>query len=121
MERDLPPSEDPMTERTHSSSKPLDAFVIASDLVVGTHPVNIQITIAGLDPHDVTRETMARIQQKIDEELQRPELLEAAEKATPERQHNDWIAAVRDWSNSHPRTTRLVDDSREGIYEGRGL
>ena len=37
------------------------------------------------------------------------------------RDQTAWVAAVEAWSNSHPRTTRIVDDSRESIYEGRGL
>lgn len=39
----------------------------------------------------------------------------------PIRSHDEWVAALREWSSSHPRTNRLVDDSRESIYEGRGL
>ncbi len=38
-----------------------------------------------------------------------------------EQNHGEWVAALTAWSNSHPRTTRLVDDSRDSIYEGRGL
>ena len=48
--------------------------------------------------------------------------LESHEPSNPaEQNHDDWVAAITAWSNSHPRTTRLVDDSRESIYEGRGL
>ncbi len=38
-----------------------------------------------------------------------------------ERDHDEWVAALKVWSNSHPRRTQIVDDSRETIYEGRGL
>lgn len=46
-------------------------------------------------------------------------LAEGASRST--RNHSDWVAALHAWSDSHPRRTQVVDDSRESIYEGRGL
>jgi len=33
---------------------------------------------------------------------------------------DDWARALRAWAASHPVGTVLADDSRQGIYEGRG-
>lgn len=33
---------------------------------------------------------------------------------------DDWVRALRVWAASHPVGDLLADDSREGIYEGRG-
>lgn len=64
---------------------------------------------------------MARIQQRIDEELQKPELIKPIDKSARKLKPAEWFAAVRAWADSHPPTTGRVDDSRESIYEGRGL
>jgi hypothetical protein len=32
----------------------------------------------------------------------------------------EWMAAIREWAESHPRTPSEADWSRESIYEGRG-
>ena len=37
------------------------------------------------------------------------------------RDHDDWVAALTAWSNSHPPARRNVDASRESVCEGRGL
>ena len=37
------------------------------------------------------------------------------ETATPE----EWVRAFREWATSHP-ILPVADDSREGIYQGRG-
>ncbi len=39
----------------------------------------------------------------------------------PPNDHERWIAGLREWSKDHPGGTHFVDDSRESIYEGRGL
>jgi hypothetical protein len=36
--------------------------------------------------------------------------------ATPE----DWVRAFREWAASHAALPSIADDSREGIYQGRG-
>ncbi len=46
---------------------------------------------------------------------------ESIEPNDPHLVHEDWIADLRAWSNGHPRDSHEVDDSRESIYEGRGL
>ena len=33
----------------------------------------------------------------------------------------EWRKRLREWSESHPKTTRFVDTSRESIYGDRGL
>jgi hypothetical protein len=33
---------------------------------------------------------------------------------------DDWSSALRAWAARHPLRTALADDSRDGIYEGRG-
>ena len=35
--------------------------------------------------------------------------------------HDKWMVELRAWSKDHPGETHFVDDSRESIYEGRGL
>ena len=32
----------------------------------------------------------------------------------------EWVKALREWAESHPRVEHFVDDSRDSIYEGRG-
>ncbi|KAA1259694.1 hypothetical protein LF1_22310 [Rubripirellula obstinata] len=52
-------------------------------------------------------------------------LTEMAKTATPvskpHRDHKTWMNDVREWSESHPDTSHFVDDSRDSIYEDRGL
>ncbi len=38
-----------------------------------------------------------------------------------QKDHTAWMAELRNWSIDHPGGTHFVDDSRESIYEGRGL
>lgn len=35
--------------------------------------------------------------------------------------HDAWMQGLREWSANHPGGTHFVDDSRESIYESRGL
>lgn len=39
----------------------------------------------------------------------------------PPTDHKKWMKELRAWSKDHPGSTHFVDDSRESIYEGRGL
>ncbi|MBV9123661.1 MAG: hypothetical protein JO112_09920 [Planctomycetes bacterium] len=32
----------------------------------------------------------------------------------------EWVKALREWAENHPRVDHFVDDSRESIYAGRG-
>ena len=41
-------------------------------------------------------------------------------KKTAQVTADEWSRALRAWAASHPGRTELADDSREGIYEGRG-
>jgi Arc/MetJ-type ribon-helix-helix transcriptional regulator len=42
-------------------------------------------------------------------------------KPRPSEDSSSWAARFRAWAASHPRIEHFVDDSRESIYEGRGL
>lgn len=39
--------------------------------------------------------------------------------ATP-KSAAEWIRSLEEWSDSHPRVSHFVDDSRDSIYEGCG-
>jgi hypothetical protein len=32
----------------------------------------------------------------------------------------EWVRALREWAESHPKLDHIADDSRESIYAGRG-
>lgn len=77
------------------------------------------------------KERATRIGQTLEEYLQRLALREAegSEPALsgpaiaypPEfSSPADWVRALREWAESHPRVEHFVDDSRESIYAGRG-
>lgn len=34
--------------------------------------------------------------------------------------HEEWMADIRQWAESHPRLEHPADDSRESIYDGCG-
>jgi hypothetical protein len=48
--------------------------------------------------------------------LSRPAITYPEEFSSPA----DWVKALREWAESHPRVEHFVDDSRESIYAGRG-
>jgi Arc/MetJ-type ribon-helix-helix transcriptional regulator len=44
----------------------------------------------------------------------------AKEPTNAQNMAGDWGRRLKEWSESHPQVTHVVDDSRESIYEGRG-
>ncbi len=55
----------------------------------------------------------------VNEELEMGESMPSADAAVASTA-NQWVRDLHAWAAGHPAVGRIVDDSRESIYEGRG-
>lgn len=69
--------------------------------------------------HDQARQAGVTVQEVVVATLQ--EKARAAAARPREDEHRSAMADLRAWSQSHAAGGHAVDDSRESIYEGRGL
>jgi hypothetical protein len=67
-----------------------------------------------LEPLDLREQQVVNV--TIADEAPGPALAYPPGLSSPE----GWVKALREWAASHPRAHHFVDDSREGIYAGRG-
>ena len=73
-------------------------------------------THGSLDLTGLPEEAIRAIESLVSQLKARSNLSESAARLSPK----EWTRSLLEWAASHPQFDRVLDDSRESIYAGRG-